>query len=138
MIHADLTINPATLKAYEAAELGFIPDWTRSYLNAVSNPELAEGISSHSQGWSGPLEVSLAGVHRIVKPGDPSTNPRSKKLFYVELPETWEEKVNHQKERIEAGWLPGPLIVVDFLEGREGSLAIGFGNHEHAALESLG
>jgi hypothetical protein len=130
---AELTIHPWTKKAYEAEKYGFLPDWLNHYLDGYKDrPDLAHGIAYHAQGTLGPVELSISGLRRLVGPDN-----SGRRYDHPVPPRVWEARMATRVRRIEAGLLPTPLIIVDWVPGHEGYPVIGSGNHDHGALTAI-
>ncbi|OGK48264.1 hypothetical protein A3A93_02235 [Candidatus Roizmanbacteria bacterium RIFCSPLOWO2_01_FULL_38_12] len=111
-------------ESWEGRDLG---DGVLRYLRGPGgNPQLADGIEYYAKYFVGSINFPLSKLHRVVS-GEPE------EAGYYDP--QWQENVAAIRQKIESGWIPPPLIVVDYLSGR---LDIADGNHTSQALEDCG
>ncbi|MDO3412480.1 hypothetical protein QWJ34_22135 [Saccharibacillus sp. CPCC 101409] len=116
-----------TSSAREYAARGELEEWVHLFLNAEgNNAELSKGLKREPRTWTGPFEVELAKLERIVGP--------EAHMEYVEEEAAWNDRVDRIAARLQTGWDMPPLI----LEQRTDTFSVRDGNHRLGAAERLG
>lgn len=115
--------------AMKARDLNELTEWVAGFLASPGsdNPALAEHLSEELGWWTGPLELPLDQLNRLVgPPGDPVLCPVDD--------EYWEGRLDELDERTKNGWEPPPVIV----SYRQDKFVLEDGNHRAESVRRAG
>jgi hypothetical protein len=115
--------------ARQASDQHALTDWVTGFLASPGsdNAALAEQLSKDLGWWTGPLQLPLDELNRLVgPPGDPVLCPVDD--------EYWEGRLGEMDERAEQGWEPPPVIV----SYRQDRLVLEDGNHRAESVRRAG
>jgi hypothetical protein len=115
--------------ARRASELNELTEWVAGFLASPGsdNPALAEHLTEELDWWTGPLELPLDQLNRLVgPPGDPVLCPVDD--------EYWEGRLGDMDELAKEGWDPPPVIV----SYRQDKLVLEDGNHRAESVRRAG
>ena len=115
--------------ARKASERHALTDWVTGFLASPGsdNPALAEQLSQELGWWTGPVQLPLGQLNRLVgPPGDPVLCPVGD--------EYWDGRLGELDKRVGAGWEPPPVIV----SYRSGTLMLEDGNHRAESVRRAG
>lgn len=115
--------------AREASERHQLTEWVAGFLASPGsdNPALAEHLTNELGWWTGPLQLPIDRLNRLVgPPGDPVLCPVDD--------EYWEGRLGEMDEQAKQGWEPPPVIV----SYRENKLVLEDGNHRAESVRRAG
>jgi len=115
--------------ARKASNHSALTDWVAGFLASPGsdNTALAEKLTQELGWWTGPLELRLNQLHRLIgPPGHPVLCPVDD--------EDWDDRVDGMAERVQAGWEPPPVIV----SCRPNGLVLEDGNHRAESVRRAG
>jgi hypothetical protein len=115
--------------ARAASDRHELTEWVTGFLGSPGsdNAALAEHLSQELGWWTGPLELPLDQLNRLVgPPGDPVLCPVDD--------EYWNGRLAELDRRTKAGWEPPPVIV----SYRQGKFVLEDGNHRSESVRRAG
>ena len=115
--------------ARAASDRHELTEWVAGFLASPGsdNAALAEHLSAELGWWTGPLELPLDQLNRLVgPPGDPVLCPVDD--------EYWNGRLDGLDRRTEEGWDPPPVIV----SYRQDKLVLEDGNHRSESVRRAG
>ena len=115
--------------ARDAAEQDAIEEWVFAFLASPGsdNADLGDQLRDEGLEWSGPMRLPLDRLNRLAGPADGPV--------LVEVDDDgWRDDVYEMKDKVEDGWEPPPIIVVQ----RGGQLVLEDGNHRVESLRQAG
>lgn len=117
--------------ARAAAGEGQLERWMVEFLASPGsdNADLAHQLRDEGLEWIGPLELPLDELHRLAGSGDDVP-------ALVEVDEDdWRDDVYEMADKVEEGWEPAPLVVV---QRHGGQFVLEDGNHRAESLRRAG